>query len=129
MVIARWLINICSQDLAASRGFYTQFLGLTVAYDSDWYVQLVSDEHPQLELGVIQQDHGLIPPEFQAAPQGLLLTFVVDDVDALYERARAMAIAIVQPPKNEAYGQRRLLVRDPNGLLLDLSTPIAAESR
>jgi catechol 2,3-dioxygenase-like lactoylglutathione lyase family enzyme len=124
MAIARLISNICSRDLAASRDFYVQLLGFQVAFDSDWYVQVSSPTNPALELGIIQQDHDLIPPTFQTAPQGLYLTVVVDDVDAVYARAQALGVPIVQPPTDEFYGQRRLLITDPNGLLVDVSSLI-----
>lgn len=125
MSIARLITNICSQDLAASRDFYTQLLGMAIAFDSDWYVQVVSGGECPLELGIIQQDHELIPSDFQAAPQGCYLTFVVEDVDVIYRRAQHLGAKIVQPPRDEFYGQRRLLLTDPNGLLIDVSSLIA----
>lgn len=39
----------------------------------------------------------------------------VDDVDAHYERARAHGAVIVQEPTDEAYGDRRYDVLDPEG--------------
>lgn len=127
MAITRFMTNICSQDLAASRDFYQQLLGLDVTFDSDWFVQMTSPDNARLELGIIQQDHDLIPPEFHAAPQGCYLTFVVDDVDAIYTRAQSMNLAVLQPPKDEFYGQRRLLLTDPNNLLVDISSPTAPQ--
>jgi catechol 2,3-dioxygenase-like lactoylglutathione lyase family enzyme len=40
MAIARLMTNICSHNLAASRDFYRDLLGLQVTYDSDWFIQL-----------------------------------------------------------------------------------------
>ncbi|MEM6520241.1 MAG: VOC family protein [Cyanobacteria bacterium P01_C01_bin.70] len=125
MAIVRLIPNICSQDLAASRDFYAELLELAIAFDSDWYVQLVSAGDPPLELGIIQQDHELIPPDFQRAPQGCYLTFVVENVDVIYSRAQSLEANILQPPKDEFYGQRRMLLTDPNSLLLDISSLIA----
>lgn len=124
MEIARLIPNICSTKLVESREFYTRLLDLGVTFDSDWYVQMASAEGSGLELGILRQDHDLIPEAFQNSPQGLYLTFVVDDVDAVYANAQAMNLEIVQPPTDEFYGQRRLLITDPNGLLLDISAPI-----
>lgn len=126
MAIARLITNICSRNLAASRDFYRDLLGLTVAFDSDWYVQLASPDHPRLEVGLIQQNHELIPAGFQAAPQGCYLTFVVEDVDAVYARSQSMGLTVIQPPRDEFYGQRRMLLADPNGLLVDISSLIAS---
>lgn len=51
-----------------------------------------------------------------------MLTVVVDDVDTVHARARAAGIEIVEPPTDLFYGQRRMLVTDPNGLLVDVSS-------
>jgi catechol 2,3-dioxygenase-like lactoylglutathione lyase family enzyme len=126
MALSRLIPNICSQNLAVSREFYQTLLGLEVTFDSDWYVQVAAPGNPPFELGIIQGDHELIPPAFQAVPQGVYLTIVVDDVEAVYARAQAMHHPVVQPPKDEFYGQRRMLIADPNGLLLDISSPIPA---
>jgi uncharacterized glyoxalase superfamily protein PhnB len=59
---------------------------------------------------------------FRAAPTGGMLTLVVDDVDAVHARAQEAGIEIVEPPTDLFYGQRRMLVTDPNGLLVDISS-------
>ena len=51
------------------------------------------------------------------------MTFVVDDVDVAYERAVDMGIPIIREPRNEFYGQRRFLVTDPSGCLIDVCSP------
>ena len=51
------------------------------------------------------------------------LTLVVDDVFAAVERARALEVEIIEEPVALDYGQTRALIRDPNGLVIDLSTP------
>ncbi len=119
----RILTNICSDDLQISKKFYTELLGFKVKYDSDWYVQLCTPENAEIEYGIIQRNHDLIPEEFQQLPTGMYVTFVVDDVDAIYEKALAMGLPIIQEPRNEFYGQRRFLVKDPNGCLVDVCSP------
>ena len=79
----RILTNICSEDLQKSKEFYTKLLGFNVKYDSDWYVQLCSPEDSEIEYGIIQRDHDLVPKEYQKAPTGMYVTFVVKDVDAI----------------------------------------------
>ncbi len=51
------------------------------------------------------------------------LLFVVDNVDKTYEKALKMKTVIVQEPHNEFYGQRRFLVKDPDGCLIDICSP------
>ena len=119
----RILINICSDDLPRSRDFYVELLEFQVRYDSDWYVQLHSPGLAAFELGIISRTSELVPPPFQTSPAGMYLTFVVPDVDAVHHMAQEMKLPILQAPRNEFYGQRRLLITDPSGCLLDISSP------
>jgi uncharacterized glyoxalase superfamily protein PhnB len=51
-----------------------------------------------------------------------MITIVVPDVELVYRRAIDQGLAIVEPPRDLFYGQRRLLLRDPDGTLLDVSS-------
>ena len=119
----RLFTNICCKNLAASKEFYTQLLDLEIKYDSDWFVQLGSPSDPNIEFGLIQHDHELIPNSYQNAPNGMYITFVVPDVDTSYERALDLGAKIIQEPRNEFYGQRRFLLKEPSGCLVDISSP------
>ena len=119
----RILTNICSDDLQKSKEFYVNLLGFQVKYDSDWYVQLCSPQDSEVEYGIIQRDHELVPKEYQNMPNGMYVTFVVEDVDVIYGVAVEMGIPIIQKPRNEFYGQRRFLIKDPNGCLVDICSP------
>jgi uncharacterized glyoxalase superfamily protein PhnB len=55
----------------------------------------------------------------------MYVTFVVPDVDLVYEKALTMGLRIVQAPRNEFYGQRRFLTVDPNGCLIDICSPVS----
>ena len=52
---------------------------------------------------------------------GAHLSIEVDDVDALYERARAAGAEIVYPITEEEWGLRRFFVRDPNGAVINVT--------
>ncbi len=121
----RILTNVCADDLALSRAFYVALLGLDIQFDSDWYVQLSSPSHPENEFGIIQRDHELVPEAFRQPASGMYVTFVVDDVEETFARAVAMEATVVQAPQDEFYGQRRCLILDPSGCLLDICSPIA----
>lgn len=123
----RILTNICSDDLQTSKEFYVDLLGLNIKYDSDWYIQLCSPEDSEIEYGIIQRNHELVPEEYRNSPTGMYVTFVVSDVDATYRRVLEMGIPVVQEPRNEFYGQRRFLINDPNGCLIDICSPWDSE--
>ncbi|PKG39112.1 VOC family protein [Psychromonas sp. Urea-02u-13] len=117
------ITNICSTNLPESTQFYVDLLGFKINFESDWYVQLSSPDNPDIEYGLIQRDHALVPKEYQQPPTGMYITFVVDDVDTVYEKALTLNLLIVKEPKNEFYGQRRFLTKDPSGCLIDICSP------
>lgn len=117
------MTNICSDNLAESRDFYTKLFDFKVGFDSDWFIQLVSDGNG-LELGIIDRTNELVPKDFQNNPQGFYITFVVEDVDATYAIAKEENFKVIKAPEDTFYGQRRLLLEDPDGTLVDVSAPI-----
>ena len=48
---------------------------------------------------------------------GLLLVFVVDDVDAEYVRLEAEGVEFTTPIETEPWGERYFQVSDPNGIV------------
>ncbi|MEE1926837.1 VOC family protein [Streptomyces sp. TRM 70351] len=125
MAIKRAFASILSDRLPETRDFFSGLLGLSVVYDSDWFVSLQDPDDPRHELGIWRRDHELVPEPYRTAPSGTVLTFVVDDVDAVHRAAREQGREIVAPPRDTFYGQRSMLVKDPNGQLLDICTPVA----
>jgi len=121
--INRFLVNLCVTNLPETKAFYTSLFDFTVAFESDWFIQLTSADIG-LELGIIDRNNDLVPPEYRALPNGFYLTLVIEDVDTVFENAQSAGFEIVQKPIDTAYGQRRLLLKDPAGTLVDISAPI-----
>ncbi|WP_269585584.1 VOC family protein [Roseibium sp. Sym1] len=120
----RQFTNILTEEVAVTAAFYVELLGMTPQFSSDWFVNLVDPETPGLELGILNQTSDIVPVRAQKAPAGVILTFVVDDCDTVYERARALNAVIVEAPRDLPYGQRRMVVRDPAGTFVDISSPV-----
>ena len=121
--INRIMTNICSDHLTESRDFYKKLFDFNVDYDSDWFVHLISKDK-KLELGIIDRTHELVPKGFQKNPQGFYVTFVVDNTDEVFKIAKSEKFQIISEPTDTFYGQRRMLLKDPNGTLVDISSPI-----
>ena len=102
---------------------HTKLFDFNVDYDSDWFIHLISKDK-QLEVGIISRSSELVPAEFQTTPTGFYVTFVVDNADEVYEIAKAESFEVISEPADTFYGQRRLLLKDPNGALVDVSSPI-----
>ncbi len=123
MKINRMMTNICSKQLSESRDFYTKLFDFAIDYDSDWFVHLISKDK-KLELGIIDANSEIVPKEIQKQPAGTYITFVVDNVDEVYKIAKANKYKVVQIPEDTFYGQRRMLIKDPNNYIIDISSPI-----
>ncbi|MCI5055405.1 MAG: VOC family protein [Flavobacteriales bacterium] len=121
--INRIITNICSDNLVESRDFYTKLFDFNVDYDSDWFVHLISEDK-KFELGIISRTNEIVPKGFQNNAQGFYVTFVVDNVDEIFKIAELQEFEIIDKPTDTFYGQRRLLLKDPNGTLVDVSSPI-----
>jgi catechol 2,3-dioxygenase-like lactoylglutathione lyase family enzyme len=112
------------EDVEATARFYETHFGFTRTFSSDWYVQLrAASEHP-FEMAFIRYDHDSIPPEGQVVTRGLILSFYVEDAAAEEQRLAAAGLKIAQPLRDEVFGQRHFILADPNGLLIDVITPI-----
>ncbi|GAB4699001.1 VOC family protein [Mycobacterium avium subsp. hominissuis] len=64
-----------------------------------------------------------------AANRSAIVEFIVDDVDAEYERLREQLTEVVTEPTTMPWGNRALLFRDPDGNLVNLFTPVTPEAR
>lgn len=65
------------------------------------------------------------------ANRSITLDFLVDDVDATYKALQDVVEVFVNEPTDMPWGNRSLLIRDPEGNLINLFTPIseAAQAR
>ncbi|WP_310555723.1 VOC family protein [Flavobacterium sp.] len=117
------MTNICSLQISESRDFYTKLFDFAIDYDSEWFVHLISKDK-QLELGIIEMNSEIVPKDIRKEPTGTYITFVVDNVDEVFETAKKNKYEVIQSPENTFYGQRRMLLKDPNMYIIDISSPI-----
>ena len=115
---------LMTDDVAGTAAFYVEHFRFQPMFDSDWYVHLQSSESTRVNLAILQGDHETIPAEGRGKTSGLILNFEVEDVDGVYERLEAAGLPILLPLRDEAFGQRHFITRDPNGVLIDVIKPI-----
>jgi catechol 2,3-dioxygenase-like lactoylglutathione lyase family enzyme len=116
---------ICTTKLAESVNFYTRRLNFTTTFAADWYVSLRHSTASGYELAFVEHDHPSVPAAYRTPARGLLLNLEVDDVDAEWDRL--VVHGGLQPEleiRSEDFGQRHFIVADPNGILIDVITPI-----
>ena len=96
---------------------------LLARFESDWYVQLRGGPKGH-ELAIIGFDHESIPESGRVPTTGLILSFEVEDAAADAARLVAAGVPIAQALRDEVFGQRHVIAADPNGILIDVITPI-----
>ena len=121
MNITQSAISLNVADVAASASFATTHFGYTEAMSADGFVSL---QHPTIGTNLIFLATGLAtfkPSEIAgAAGEGLLLVFVVDDLDEEFARIAASGARVVTPPETEPWGERFCQFADPNGIVWQL---------
>jgi len=121
MNITASALSLNVDDVEASARFAVDHLGFTESMAADGFVSL---EHPSAGFNLIFLRTGL--PTFKpaqiagAAGQGLLLVFVVDDIDAEYARIAGSGARVVTEPETEPWGERYCQFADANGLVWQL---------
>jgi uncharacterized glyoxalase superfamily protein PhnB len=121
-MLERAFFSVLSGDIAAASRWYVDLFGYEVAFTSDWFVHLQDPTDAGLELGFIARDHAIVTDEMRRTPTGGLLTLVVADVDALHRAVVERGIEVLEPPTDLFYGQRRMLIVDPDGQVVDVSS-------
>lgn len=65
--------------------------------------------------------------DLNESPAGVELALVTDDVEAAFNHAVASGATVAKPPTNQSWGQTVSYVRDLNGYLVEICSPIASE--
>jgi catechol 2,3-dioxygenase-like lactoylglutathione lyase family enzyme len=117
MKIRRAMPVVHTDDPAASRAFYEQFLGFRLAMDVDGLMMFSSPSVPTTQLIVAW-------PSATAMDQHVLtvdISIEVDDVDAAHAEARERGLEVVYEIRDEPWGVRRFFVRDPGGKTINVA--------
>ncbi len=124
MTITRVAPCISSDRVAATRRFYIDLFGFQVATDSGSMSVLVAPDNPAARIVIVRTANPgrIAPPAANASP--VSLTIEVDDVDELHARAVAHKHPIVSPLAKEPWGVRRFQVKDPNGIVIEVASPL-----
>lgn len=103
------------RDLAASRDFYGRDLGLELVRDQG--ACLIFRAPGGGHLGFCQHDD--VPGEL--FHDGLIVTLVTPDVDAVYRHLRRLGVETEAPPtRNDTFGIHHFFARDPDGYRVEI---------
>jgi uncharacterized glyoxalase superfamily protein PhnB len=107
---SRAVPNIRSDRSSETRAFFVDLLGFEVAMDIGWVVTVASPENPSAQVNIISNDD-------MSAPG---ISVGVPDVDAVHARAVEQGLEIAYPLRDEDWGVRRFMLREPSGTLVNV---------
>jgi catechol 2,3-dioxygenase-like lactoylglutathione lyase family enzyme len=112
MTVRRIKPNVLSERFDESRAFYTDVIGLEEAEGLDWIMFFGTDQR-EVQLSVMKLDiKAHVHPD---------ISIEVDDVDEVHTRALLSGAEIVYPLTDEDWGLRRFFLRDPSGVVLNVT--------
>lgn len=111
--------GVITEKVKESKAFYTRLFNCEVVFDSDWFVLLQSGE---TELGFMLPNLEEQASVFREATngKGLWIVIDVDDVDAEYGRIKSLNVAIEVEMRDEPWGDRHFVLKDPSGIAVDV---------
>ena len=104
--------NLHVTDVDTTKGFYTDYLGLsTEEFNMGWVARYTSPD-TGANVQLVTRD--------ATSPEDSVMSVHTDDVDGAHEEAQRLGYEIVHPLTTEAWGVRRFLVRAPDGNVINI---------
>jgi len=121
MKITASAISLNVDDVTASATFVKQHFGFSEDMSADGFVSL-SRQDAGFNLIFLRTGLESFKPTHMRGQRadGLLIAFVVDDIDREYARLQVEGVAITTAIKTEPWGERFFQVTDPNGVVIQL---------
>jgi predicted enzyme related to lactoylglutathione lyase len=110
MTISRAVPNIRSDRAAETRDFFVELFGFEVAMDMGWVTTVASPDNRSVQITIISGGD-------MAAPG---ITVGVADVDAVHAKAVELGLEIAYPLRDEEWGVRRFMLREPSGTVINV---------
>jgi catechol 2,3-dioxygenase-like lactoylglutathione lyase family enzyme len=118
-MITRTQFVLAVPDLEKSSTFYRNVLGFAIYDLAPGWLRYERDGCSILA----GECRDALPPR-ELGDHSYFAYFVVDDLDAMYDRLVAASAEILKPPRAEAWGMRELALRTADGHRIMLGQPV-----
>ena len=120
MRITASAVSLNVDDVTASAEFLIDHFGFRQDMAADGFVALARDD-AGMNVVFLRRGLATLPADQRDDhANGLILAFVVDDLDGELARLEAEGVTITMPLTVEEWGERAFQVRDPNGVIVEL---------
>jgi uncharacterized glyoxalase superfamily protein PhnB len=120
MKITSSAVSLNVEDVPASSAFLVQHFGFREEMAADGFASLSRDD-AGMNIIFLRQGLATLPADQRDEHAGgLILAFVVDDLESELARLQGEGVAITMPLTVEEWGERAFQVRDPNGVIVQL---------
>jgi predicted enzyme related to lactoylglutathione lyase len=122
-------ISLNVEDERASASFLKKHFGFSEETAADDFVSL-SRKDAGFNLIFLRKGLASLKPKGlrSTVAKGILVVFVVDEVDGEYERLGNEGVSFTTPIETEPWGERYFQVTDPNGVIIQLVQWVAQPS-
>lgn len=122
-------VSLNVDDVPASSAFLVEHFGFREEMAADGFASLTRDD-VGMNVIFLRRGLGTLPADQRDEhTAGLILAFVVEDLEGELARLRSEGVAITMPLTDEEWGERAFQVRDPNGVIVQLVDWNAPTSR
>ncbi|MEU5716257.1 VOC family protein [Streptomyces sp. NPDC020403] len=129
MKITSSSVSLNVDDVPASSAFLVEHFGFHEEMAADGFASLTRDDVGMNVIFLRRGLHTLPADQRNEHTAGLILAFVVEDLEGELARLRSENVAITMPLTDEEWGERAFQVRDPNGVIVQLVDWNAPTSR
>jgi uncharacterized glyoxalase superfamily protein PhnB len=121
--------RMVTDDVAALADFYARLIGVAVVLN-DYYVEVPAGDSSVAFSKCQFTEYCASDDTSPRRPlRGeVILDFRVNDVDAEFERIDQLDVEWVLPPTDQPWGNRSMVIRDPEGNLVNVFSPIGQPS-
>ncbi|HET9809834.1 MAG TPA: VOC family protein [Candidatus Limnocylindria bacterium] len=121
MKITASAISLNVDDVAGSAEFAKEHFGFKEDMAAEGFVSLSRDD-AGFNLVFLQTGLKTFKPEHMRGRRadGLLVVFVVEDIDGEYARLQGEGVPITTPIETEPWGERFFQVTDPSGVVIQV---------
>ncbi|GAA4900876.1 VOC family protein [Streptomonospora salina] len=116
------------RDPSGSARWFAEYFGFAVNVDLGWYANTTSPDLAGVSLDFLARDSESWPEGVRGrGVSGAMVAFLVADVDAEDRRLRAAGAEFALDTVTEPWGQRRLQVRGPEGVVVEVLQVVAPD--